>query len=110
MPLNAKYSLLESYARKESAIPLFGIRIQSVLDVSNMLFDNVHDTVIPEVSPWNFHYPIVCLNLSDLAKKDTPPHIFIQLFNEIKDGYSYCTPIHTDGPKDNDRVECVLII
>ena len=30
--------------------------------------------------------------------------------NEIKDQYSYCTPIYTDGSKDNDRVGCGLVI
>ena len=82
------------FARKESAISSFGIRIQSVLDVSNILNDNVHATVIPEVPPWS------------LAKKDTPSHVVIQKFNEIKD----CTPIYTDGSKDNDRVGCGLFI
>ena len=56
------------------------------------------------------HHPKVCLDLSVLAKKDTPSHVYIQKFNEIKDQYSYCTPIYTDGSKDNDRVGCGLII
>ena len=50
------------------------------------------------------------LDLSVLAKKDTPSHVYIQKFNEINDGYSYCTPIDTDGSKDNDRVGCGLIM
>ena len=28
----------------------------------------------------------------------------------IKEQYSYCTPIYTDGSKDNDRVGCELVI
>ena len=56
------------------------------------------------------HHPKVCLDLSVLAKKDTPSHVYIQKFNEIKDQYSYCIPIYTDGSKDNDRVGCGLII
>ena len=55
------------------------------------------------------HRPKVCLDLSVLAKKDTPSHVYIQKFNEIKDEYSYCTPISTDGSKDNDRVGCGLV-
>ena len=100
----------ELFARKESAIPSFGIRIQSILDVSNILNDNVHATVMPQVPPWTMHHPKVCLDLSFLAKKDTPSHVYIQKFNEIKDQYSYCIPIYTDGSKDNDRVGCGLII
>ena len=42
----------ELFARKEPAIPSFGIRIQSALDNSNILNENVHDTRIPEVPPW----------------------------------------------------------
>ena len=39
-----------------------------------------------------------------------PSHVYIQKFNEIKDQYSYCTPIYTDGSKDNDRIGCGLVI
>ena len=106
--IDPKYK--ELFARKESAIPSFGIRIQSILDVSNILNDNIHATVIPQVPPWTMHHPKVCLDLSVLAKKDTPSHVYIQKFNEIKDQYSYCIPIYTDGSKDNDRVGCGLII
>ena len=106
--IDPKYK--ELFARKESLIPSFGIRIQSILDVSNILNDNVHATVIPQVPPWTMHHPKVCLDLSVLAKKDTPSHVYIQKFNEIKDQYSYCIPIYTDGSKDNDRVGCGLII
>ena len=98
------------FARKESAIPSFGIRIQSLLDTSNIPNDNVHATVIPQVLPWTMHHPKVCLDLSVLAKIDTPSHIYIQKLNEIKDQYTYCTPIYTDGSKDNDRVGCGLVI
>ena len=106
--IDPKYK--ELFARKESAIPSFGIRIQLILDVSNILNDNVHATVIPQVPPWTMHHPKVCLDLSVLAKKDTPSHVYIQKFNEIKDQYSYCIPIYTDGSKDNDNVGCGLII
>ena len=106
--IDPKYK--ELFARKVSTIPSFGIRIQSILDVSNILNDNVHATVIPQVPPWTMHHPKVCLDLSVLAKKDTPSHVYIQKFNEIKDQYSYCIPIYTDGSKDNDRVRCGLII
>ena len=51
---------------------LFGIRIQSLLDISNIPNDKVHATVIPQVPPWTMHHPKVCLDLSVLAKKDTP--------------------------------------
>ena len=56
------------------------------------------------------HHPKVCLDLSVKAKKDTPAYFYIKQFNEIKDQYSYCTPISTDGSKDNGRVGCGLVI
>ena len=80
--IDPKYK--ELVARNQSAIPSFGIRIQSVLDVSNILTDNV------------------------LAKKNTQSQVYIQKCNEIKDGYSFCTPIYTEI-KDNDMVGCGLI-
>ena len=73
------------FGRKESAIPSFGIRIQSLLDISNIPNDSVHATVIHQIPPWTMHHPQVCLDLSVLAMKDTPSHIYIQKLNEIKD-------------------------
>ena len=81
--INPKYK--ELFARKESSIPSFGIRIQYALDNSNILNENVHDTVIPEVPPWTLHQPRVNLDLSNLCKKDTSSLVFIQKYNEIKD-------------------------
>ena len=78
--------------------------MQSVLDDSNILTENVHETVISEVPPWTLHQPRVNLDLSNLSKKDTSSLVFIQKYDEIKDEHSYCTPIYTDGSKDNDRV------
>ena len=80
--IDPKYK--ELFARKESAIPSFGIRIQSVLYISNILNDNVDAIVISHVPPWTMHHPKVCLDLSVLAKKDTPSHIYIQKFYESK--------------------------
>ena len=73
--IDPKYK--ELFARKESAIPSFDIRIQSVLDGSNISSDNVHATVIPKVPPWTLYHPEVRFDLSVLAKKDTPSHVFI---------------------------------
>ena len=98
------------FERKESAIPTFGIRIESLLDNSNISNDNVHETVIYEVPPWTLHQPRVILDLSNLSKKDTPSPVFIQRYNEIKNEHSFCTPICTDGSKDGDRVGCGTII
>ena len=75
--------------------------MQYVLDNSNILDGNVHETVIHET---------VNLDLSNLCKKDTSSLVFIQKYNEIKDEHSYCTPIYPDGSKDNDRVGCAAII
>ena len=105
--IDPKYK--ELFDRKESAIPSFVIRIPSLLVASNILSDNVHATVIPQVPPWTMHHSKVCLDLSVLAKKDTPSHVYIQKFNEIKDEYSYYTAIYTDGSKDNDRVDVDLL-
>ena len=106
--INPKYQ--EFFGRKESAIPTFGIRIQSLLENSNISNNNVHETIIPEVPPWTLHLPKVNLRLSNLSKSETPYHISIQKFNEIKYEHSYCTAIYTDGSKDNDRVGCAAIL
>ena len=74
--INPKYK--ELFARKESAIPSFGIRMQSVLDNSIILNGNVHETVIPEIPPWTLHQPRVNLDLSNLCKKHTSSLVFIK--------------------------------
>ena len=91
----------ECFARKESAIPTFGIRAKSLLEHSNISNNNVHETIIPEVPPWTLDQPRVILDLSNLSK-DTSSLVFTQKYNEIKDEYS-CVPVYTDGSKDNDR-------
>ena len=106
--INPKYQ--EYFARKESAIPTFGIRLKSVLENSGFSNNNVHQTIIPEIPPWTLYRPRVNLELSNLSKRDTPSLVFIQKFNEIKNDHSYCTPIYTDGSKDNDRVGCGTVI
>ena len=106
--INPKYK--ELFARKESAIPTFGIRMQSVLEDSDIENNNIHETIISEVPPWILRSPKVLLGLSDLSKKDTPSLVFIQKFNEIKDEHSYFTQIYTDGSKDNNRVGCSAIV
>ena len=106
--VNPKYQ--ELFARKESAIPTFGIRIKAVLENIDILNDIVHQTIISEIPPWTLHRPRVNLELSNLSKKDTPSPFFIQNFYEIKNEHSYCTPIYTDGSKDYDRVGCGTII
>ena len=103
--IHPKYK--ELFARKESAIPSFGIRMQSVLDDLN---ENIHNTIIHDVPPWILHQPRVNLDLSHLSKKDTSSLVFMQNYTKIKDEHSYCTPIYTDGSKDNDRVGCAAII
>ena len=105
--INPKYQ--EFFARKESAIPTFGIRVKSLLEHSNISNNNVHETIIPEVPPWTLDQPRVIPNLSKLSKKDTSSLVFTQKYNEIKDEHS-CVPVYTDGSKDNDRVGCAAII
>ena len=50
--INPKYQ--EFFARKQSAIPIFGICVKSLLEHSNISNNNVHETIIPEVPPWTF--------------------------------------------------------
>ena len=92
------------------AVGIFYALTDRAVDDSNIENNNVHETIISEVSPWTLHHPKVNLDLSELSKKYTPAPLFIQKFNEIKDDLSYCTPVYTDGSKDNDRVGCGAII
>ena len=58
--INPKHQ--DIFARKESAIPTFGTRIQSLLENSNIPNNNINETIISEVSPWTFYWPKVNLH------------------------------------------------
>ena len=80
-----------------------------MLENGNISNNNVHHTIILKI-PWTLYQPRVNLELLNLSKKNTPPAVFIQKLNEIKNDHSYCTPIYTDGSKRNDTAGFGTII
>ena len=105
--IHPKYK--ELFARKETAIPSFGIRMESLLQNSNINMDNIHESTLPEIPPWTLIQPNIILNLSDISKKETQPAVFMEKYNTIKENFTNYTHIYTDGSKDGNRVGCAAI-
>ena len=53
--------------------------------------------------------PKILFDLHSSKKSETSPIIMKSSFNELKSNYTNCTPIYTDGSKDNMRVGCAVI-
>ena len=53
--------------------------------------------------------PKILFDLHSSKKSETSPIIMKSNFNELKSNYTNCTPIYTDGSKDDMRVGCAAI-
>ena len=51
----------------------------------------------------------ILFDLHSSKKSETSPIIMKSSFNELKSNYTSCTPIYTDGSKDDMRVGCAVI-
>ena len=87
--IHPKYK--ELFASKETAIPSFGIRMESLLQNSNINTDNIHESTLPEIPPWTHIQPNVILNLTDISKKETQPAVFMEKYNTIKENFTNYT-------------------
>ena len=53
--------------------------------------------------------PKILFDLHSSKKSEKSPIIMKSSFNELKSNYTYCTPIYTDGSKDDMRDGCEMI-
>ena len=112
-PTNPAYSCIfnpectDLFMKKPKTSAPLGIRIQEALDQSNIDFDGIAVSQIPEIPPWTYEPLFVNWELSQYRKSDTNSLVFQTEFARIsQDLYKNYNFIYTDGSKDKERVGC----
>ena len=84
------------FANKPTAIPTFGLRVNSILDDIPLIeLSDIAEYQEPENPVWTIDQPVIRLDLRVGIKKDINPTNFIQLFNNFKCTYeNYSIYIH----------------
>ena len=104
---NPKYERF--YNNTPSAIKPLGLRIQPLLEQTNINIKNVQPFSLPSKEPWAQNPPKVILDLHKNKKSEVDSHIFKTEFLEIKSAYKHFMSIYTDGSKQDEKVACAVI-
>ena len=104
---NPKYERF--YNNTPSAIKPLGLRIQPLLEQTNISIKNVQPFSLPSKEPWAQNPPKVILDLHKNKKSEVDSHIFKTEFLEIKSAYKHYMSIYTDGSKQDEKVACAVI-
>ena len=104
---NPKYERF--YNNTPSAIKPLGLRIQPLLEQTNINIKNVQPFSLPSKEPWAQNPPKVILDLHKNKKSEVDSHIFKTEFLEIKSTYKHFMSIYTDGSKQDEKVACAVI-
>ena len=95
------------FLSKPNSIPTFGIRINSLLEQSNL---DPHVSVFQTQIPlWTLSSPDVNLSLQHNVKADTDPLVYHTLFTNILLDHINFSTIFTDGSKSSEGVGCAFI-
>ena len=97
-------SYRQTFARKETAIPTVGIRVEHLVLDSDVDTDVIAPYTLPTIAPWTIQSPTVNLSIHSGCKSDTDPHIYKMLFHEVLDEHPDHICIYTDGSKESDIV------
>ena len=97
------------YESKPNFIKSFGVRILPLLESANINPKNIDINFTPNIPAWCMNKPKILFDLHSSKKSETSPIIMKSSFNELKSNYTSCTPIYTDGSKDDMRVGCAVI-
>ena len=97
------------YESKPNFIKSFGVRILPLLESANINPKNIDINFTPNIPAWCMNKTKILFDLHSSKKSETSPIIMKSSFNELKSNYTSCTPIYTDGSKDDMRVGCAVI-
>ena len=97
------------YESKPNFNKSFGVRILLLLESANINPKNIDINFTPNIPAWCMNKPKILFDLHSSKKSETSPIIMKSSFNELKSNYTNCTPIYTDGSKDDMRVGCAVI-
>jgi hypothetical protein len=105
------YPLREDvYYKQPNTIQLFGLRVKSHIENSNINLDDIAPIVIPENPPWLNPKPIFNCELTQYKQIHTNPLLIKQHFAEIRTVTSEYSAIYTDGSKNGDSVALAAVL
>jgi ribonuclease HI len=109
-PSNPAYHLVfkpaykEQFIAKPREIPPFSLRLETLLELSNIDLNDIAINNIPKHPVWDQPPPKCLFHLASHTKSDTPPHIYRAEYMLIKEKYLEFCPIYTDGSKHEEKV------
>ena len=98
------------YDEQPNTIQLFGLRVKSHIENSNINLDDIAPIVIPENPSWFNPKPIFNLELTQYKQVYTIPLLIKQHFAEIRLVTSEYYASYADGSKDGDSVASAAVL
>ena len=95
----------EYYERKANAIKSFGLRIEPLLEFSNITTKNIQKHSFPDIPSWCITKATILFDLHS-KKSLSDSHLIKQNFQELQPRLSDYQHIYTDGSKVEDKVGC----
>ena len=86
-----------------------GLRIEPVLNESNINVKNIKPFKLPVNEPWTIDPPHIIFYLNINKKSVTNPLFYQNNFLEIKSQYKDYFSIYTDGSKQDNKVGCASV-
>ena len=104
---NPRYG--QTFARKETAIPTVGIRLEQLLLDADIDVDIIDAYSLTTTPPWIIQSPTINFNLHTGNKSTTDPYIYKTQLHEILDRHPDYITVFTDGSKEGDSVASAAV-
>ena len=98
------------FEHKTNAIKPFGLRMEEILEESEMDLNCIHESIISDTPPWLLKQPEILLHLTKYSKSDTNPSFFLEEYHTVKEQYPEYIHIYTDGSKIDDKTGCAAVL
>ena len=89
----------QTFARKETAIPTVGIRVEHLVFDADIDIDVIAPYTLPTIAPWTIQPPAINFKLHSGNKSTTDPNLFKVQFYEMLEVYTDHTCIYRVGHK-----------
>ena len=84
--------------------------MKSTLKESNVSLNDIHESILPQTSPWIIKKPEVIFELIEQPKTKTHPITYQEKFHNIIQHHSDHLLVFTDGSKDNDKTAGAAVL
>ena len=100
---------VDLYKQKPKTIKSFGIRIQPLLESTNIKPQHVEKHSTPNIPVWCVKQPEILFNLHSGKKSDSNPHILKDDFRRMQICFKNYQQVYTDGSNEDSKVGCTVI-